>query len=110
MWSHNPKVTGSNPVPATNWKALKHCVSGSFVLSGSKGCETKFHPSSTVGLVSGSATWHTAPEDSPITIPPCQQVDQQSPATYIVPNLAPGNYQLCLTRESEACAPFEIIT
>ncbi|MEO6492573.1 MAG: hypothetical protein ABIP99_07035 [Ilumatobacteraceae bacterium] len=60
--------------------------------------------------VSGSATWHTAPEGSPITIPPCQQVDQQSQATYIVPNLAPGNYQLCLTRESDACAPFEIIT
>ena len=32
--AHNPKVAGSNPAPATNWKARKHWVSGPSALSG----------------------------------------------------------------------------
>jgi hypothetical protein len=33
-WAHNPKVAGSNPAPATIWKARKHCVSGPSAISG----------------------------------------------------------------------------
>ena len=37
--AHNPKVAGSNPAPATNWKARKHCVSGPSAFSGSLGSD-----------------------------------------------------------------------
>ena len=32
--THNPKVAGSNPAPATKWKARKQCVSGPSAFSG----------------------------------------------------------------------------
>jgi hypothetical protein len=57
----------------------------------------------------GTVTWNTPPENSPVTIPPCQPTAQSSPATFVVPELPPGSYMICLTRESDACAPFEVV-
>jgi hypothetical protein len=54
-------------------------------------------------------TWNTPPEGSPITIPPCGEAPNSGPVTYTVPDLDPGTYQICLTREADACATFEVI-
>ena len=35
--AHNPKVAGSNPAPATRWKARKQCVCGLSAFSGEVG-------------------------------------------------------------------------
>jgi hypothetical protein len=62
-----------------------------------------------INQVDATSTWNTAPAGLPITIPPCMSIDPSTTFTYTVPVLAPGSYQICLTRESDACADFEIV-
>ena len=56
----------------------------------------------------GSVTWHTAPPDSPITIPPCRPDPAVDAVTFTLPDLTPGNYSVCLTRESGMCAELQV--
>ena len=62
-----------------------------------------------INQVDATSTWNTAPAGLPITVPPCMTIDPSTTFTYTVPVLAPGNYQICLTRESDACADFEVV-
>ena len=62
-----------------------------------------------INRVNATSTWNTAPAGLPITIPPCMSIDPSTTFTYAVPDLAPGSYQICLTRETDACAEFEVV-
>ena len=62
-----------------------------------------------VSDTTGAVTWHTAPEGSRMTIPPCEPISQPAPVTYQLPELTPGSYLICLTRESDACAEFKAV-
>ncbi|HRE01796.1 MAG TPA: hypothetical protein PLV68_10895 [Ilumatobacteraceae bacterium] len=55
----------------------------------------------------GNTTWNTPPEGSPITVPPCRPV-VASTVQVDIPQLAPGDYLVCLTDNSTTCAPVTI--
>jgi hypothetical protein len=57
----------------------------------------------------GTTTWNTAPQGSPITLPPCQPDPATSIVTFTVPDLSPGTYSVCLTRQSAICADLEVV-
>ena len=62
-----------------------------------------------INQVDATSTWNTAPAGLPITIPPCMSIDPSATFTFAVPDLASGSYQICLTRETDACADFEVV-
>jgi hypothetical protein len=52
--------------------------------------------------------WIAAPEAVPMTIPPCMPTSSAGAQTYIVPDLSPADYLVCLTRDTEACGTITI--
>jgi hypothetical protein len=61
-----------------------------------------------VGDPAGAVTWYTAPPDSPMTIPPCRPDPAVDAVTFTLPDLEPGTYSVCLTRESGLCAELHV--
>lgn len=57
---------------------------------------------------SGVLVWTTAPPGIPRTLPPCRPDPAPLSVVFTVPPVPPGNYSVCLTRDSAACAELTV--
>ena len=62
----------------------------------------------TAGILIDTDTWVSAPAQVPMTIPPCLPGPSAGAYTYTVPDVSPGDYLICLTRDADACATIEV--
>ncbi len=62
----------------------------------------------TAGILIDPGTWVSAPAQVPMTIPPCLPEPSEGAYIYTIPDVAPGAYLICLTRDANACATIQI--